>query len=43
MGELNDIIDMDEDQVGDLEVKTNIQKCKAKHQGERIQIHRGHI
>lgn len=43
MAELNDTISMDEDQVDDLEVKTNIQESRAKHQGEKIQIHRGQI
>lgn len=40
---MNDVIGMDEDQVGDLEVRTDIQECRAKHWGEKFQIHRGQI
>lgn len=39
---MNDVIGMDEDQVGDLEVRTDIQEGRAKR-GEKFQIHRGQI
>lgn len=40
---MNDTVAMDEDQAESPEVKASIPECRAKHQGEKIQIHRDQI